>query len=115
MIPSPAQRTVNLLRHRYLRASLIEHPPPWLPKRTESILLGRQPTKTERDYHILRTTGVSAIREWEAEATRDLETEVAREAEDVEEIKGIEEMGQVEELGWGPIRRKKSGAQNGRM
>ena len=113
MIPRPAQRTANFIKSRYLQALLIEYSTPWLLKRIKVILLRRQITKTARaHFHVLRTTGVPATRGREVEITRDLEVGAARE---VGEAKGIEGMEQGEEVGVGSIRRKKSGAQNGRM
>lgn len=66
-----------------------------------------------RDFHILRTARVRTTRGLEAGIALNLEAEAAREAGEAEAIEG---MGEVEEVGVGPNgRRKKPGAQNGRM
>ena len=69
----------------------------------------------------MRTVGPPATWGLEAKTSRDLEVGVTREVEEGGEIKGIkgiediERMGEVEEVRMGQIRRRKSGAQNGRM
>lgn len=83
------------------------------------MVLPRPPVKTTRpDFRILRTVGAPITWRLEAETSRDLEVEVAREEDELREIKdieGIEGVGEVEEISMGPIRRKKSGVQNGCM
>ena len=117
MLPRPAQRLINSLNHLYLHNPLIEHPPPWLPKRVKSILLRRQITKTIRGFHILREAMAPSIPALETNSIGDLEPEAARKDLEVEEVKGIETIDGMKagKVAAGSVSGKKLGAQNGRM
>ena len=108
MIPSLAQRILNLLNHHYIQRSLIDYPKSWVLRRTKSNLLRQHLTIPVRNFHVLRAAGALAIRELEVGTSPEPEVEEARKASEVEEIEGKGEVAVAS------TSRKKSGVQNWR-